>query len=484
MLAVTLAAVACAGPSGGPAQAGSDSTAAGAVPAHDEPEAGEVGVDEGRAGGAEGLRRPAGPFAALEADPADVGMGSERLARLDATVEEAVAAGATPGVALAVGRHGRLVRLRGYGRLDHAAGSAPVSPSTLYDLASLTKVIGTTTALMILVDEGRLTLDDAVVEHLPGWDRGDARKSGVTVRQLLLHRAGFIPFRRWFFELAGKEAYRAAIYDEALVTDPGTSTAYSDIGVMTLGLIVEAVTGASLDAFLEERVFRPLGMHDTGFLPDPAVLARVAPTEMDTVWRHEHVRGRVHDENADAMGGVAGHAGLFSSAADLAVFADLMLRGGEVPPCVPAPVHGAGAGARPDAPDPAGGAAADEQLGATSATGMPCPVARPRPVRIVADSTVALFTRRFDASSSRALGWDTPEGRSSAGDYFSARAFGHTGFTGTSIWIDPTLDLFVVLLTNRVNPTRENQAHVPLRRTVHDLAARAITDRPVPRREP
>jgi CubicO group peptidase (beta-lactamase class C family) len=202
---------------------------------------------------------------------------------------------------------------------------------------------------------------------------------------------------------------------------------------------------------------------------------------MDTVWRHEHVRGRVHDENADAMGGVAGHAGLFSTAADLAVFADLMLRGGEVPACVPAPVGAAGAGDPAGAPGAAGGPAV-EGTAATSATGVPCPVARPRPVRLVADSTVALFTRRFDDTSSRALGWDTPEGRSSAGDWFSARAFGHTGFTGTSLWIDPTLDLFVVLLTNRVNPTRENQAHVPLRRTVHDLAARAITDRPVPRR--
>jgi CubicO group peptidase (beta-lactamase class C family) len=334
---------------------------------------------------------------------------------------------------------------------------------------------------MILFDEGRLGLDDRVIEHLPGWDRGDARKSTVTLGQLLVHRAGFTPFRRWFFDLEGKEAYRAAIYDEALVAEPGTATAYSDIGVMTLGLVVEAITGATLDAFLTSRVFEPLGMHDTGFLPDPARLARIAPTEMDTVWRHEHVRGRVHDENADAMGGVAGHAGLFSTAADLAVFADLMLRGGEVPACVPAPVGAAGAGDPAGAPGAAGGPAV-EGTAATSATGVPCPVARPRPVRLVADSTVALFTRRFDDTSSRALGWDTPEGRSSAGDWFSARAFGHTGFTGTSLWIDPTLDLFVVLLTNRVNPTRENQAHVPLRRTVHDLAARAITDRPVPRR--
>jgi CubicO group peptidase (beta-lactamase class C family) len=347
------------------------------------------------------------------------------------------------------------VRLRGYGRLDWADAAALVTPTTIYDLASLTKVVGTTTALMILVDEGRVSLDDRVVEHLPGWDRGDPLKSRVTVRQLLLHRAGFTPFRRWFFDIAGVAAYRDAIYDEPLEAEPGSRTAYSDIGVMTVGLLVEALTGESLDQVIEARVFAPLGMVDSGFLPDPDLMERIAPSEMDTVWRHEHVRGRVHDENADAMGGVAGHAGIFSTAADLAVFADLMRRGGEAPACTPA-----------------------------TAEGVPCPVARAEPVRLVADTTVRRFTRRFDDSASRALGWDTPEGRSSAGRYFTARAFGHTGYTGTSIWIDPELDLVVVLLTNRVNPTRENQAHVPLRRAVHDLAALAITDRAVPPRSP
>ncbi len=387
-------------------------------------------------------------------DPATVGMSADTLAALDATLLAAIADSATPGAALAVGRHGRLVRLRGYGRLDYG-GDAPVTPTTLYDLASLTKVIGTTTAVMILLDEGRLSLDDRVVKYLPGWDRGDPRKSRVTVRQLLLHRAGFIPFRRWFFDIRGKDAYRDAIYDEPLQTDPGTETAYSDIGVMSVGLVVEAIAGQTLDAFLEDRVFAPLGMRDTEFLPDASLLPRIAPTEVDTLWRHEHVHGRVHDENADAMGGVAGHAGLFSTATDLAVFADMMLHGGEAPACDP-----------------------------SDDAGVPCPVARPEPVRIVADSTVALFTRRYDEASSRALGWDTPGGRSSAGDYFTARAFGHTGFTGTSIWMDPELDLFVVLLTNRVDPTRANQKHIPLRRAVHDRAARAITDRPVPRRTP
>ena len=178
-------------------------------------------------------------------------------------------------------------------------------------------------------------------------------------------------------------------------------------------------------------------MVDTGFRPSTELLGRIAPTEVDTIFRGIHVHGVVHDENAYAIGGVAGHAGLFSTALDLSVFAQSFLDGGM-----------------------------SEDVG------------------IVSDSVLRLFTKRHDSSSSRALGWDTPSGRSSAGDYFTSSAFGHTGFTGTSIWIDPELDLFVVLLTNRVNPTRDQQKHIPLRRAVHDAVALAITDREVRRREP
>jgi beta-N-acetylhexosaminidase len=390
------------------------------------------------------------PAATVPAERVD--MDEAVLARLDATVARGVADGAAPGAALAVGRRGRLVRLEGFGVLDPEVPAA-VTARTLFDLASLTKVVGTTTAVMLLVDEGRLSLSDRVVEHLPGWDRGDPRKAAVTVEQLLLHRAGFAPFRRWYLDISGREAYRDALYDEALESDPGSGTVYSDLGVMSLGLVVEAVAGTTLDRVLAERVFAPLGMADTQFTPPAALLERIAPTERDTVWRGDQVWGRVHDENADAFGGVAGHAGLFSTAEELAVFADLMLRGGVVPPCTPG-----------------------------DGSGIPCPTARPDSVRLIAPETVARFTRRHDATSTRALGWDTPAGRSSAGDIFSAASFGHTGYTGTSLWLDPERDLFVVLLTNRVNPTRANTRHVPLRRAVHDLAARAVVDVPaVPR---
>jgi CubicO group peptidase (beta-lactamase class C family) len=218
---------------------------------------------------------------------------------------------------------------------------------------------------------------------------------------------------------------------------------------MTLGWVIEAISGQPLEAFLEERLFEPLGMRETRYLPPSTSLPRIAATELDTLWRRELVWGRVHDENADAMGGVSGHAGLFSTALDLSVLARVMLNDGIVPPCVP----------------PGDG-------------GEPCPVARAE-ARIFDADVLHAFVRRYDDTSSRALGWDTPEGASSAGDYFTTYAFGHTGFTGTSIWIDPALDLWVVLLTNRVHPTRENQKIVPLRRAVHDAAALAIVDQPV-----
>ncbi|MBT8338300.1 MAG: beta-lactamase family protein [Gemmatimonadetes bacterium] len=388
-----------------------------------------------------------------EVDPASVQMDPEALVALDSLIEAAIADGAVPGAALAVGRRGKLVRLRGYGVLGED-DATPVDPSTIYDLASVTKVVGTTTAVMMLLDEGRIDLDDRVVEFLPAWAEGDPRKARVTLRQLLLHRSGLPPFRRWFFEIEGRDAYQDAIRGEPLEADPGTRTAYSDIGVMTLAWVVETVAGERLDRFLERRLFTPLGMADTGFVPDAALRPRIAPTELDTLWRREMVRGRVHDENADAYGGVAGHAGLFSTARDLAVFAEMMRSGGAAPPC--------------DADRPAG---------------EPCPRTRPGSQRLLEEATVRGFTRRADSTSSRALGWDTPSGRSSAGDLFSAASFGHTGFTGTSLWVDPEREVFVVLLTNRVHPTRANSRHVPLRRAVHDAVARAVRDVPAVARE-
>ena len=442
-----------------PAAGVTESTGTGSPSDVDGSVAGAPTLDGGvaRAGGVRGGAAAVDvSVSAGEADPASVGMSARRLQAIDYLVTEAVADGATPGAVVAVGRRGRLVRLRGYGRLDWESAAGPAEGSSIYDLASLTKVVGTTSAVMMLVDEGRLDLDMPVVDYLPWWGGGDPAKRDVTVRHLLLHRAGLPPFRRFYLEMEGRDAYERAIGDLPLDYAPGTRTVYSDIGVMTLAFIIEELTGKGLDVFLEERMWDPLGMADTGFRPAAALRSRIAPTEVDSVFRGFHVHGEVHDENAYAIGGVAGHAGLFSTAADLSVAAQMLLNGGHVAGCA-APIRSDGTICAP-------GASGD--------------------VRLLSQATVRAFARRYDASASRGLGWDTPSGRSSAGDYFTSEAFGHTGYTGTSIWIDTELDLFVVLLTNRVNPTRENSKHVPLRRAVHDAAALAITDRDVRRRDP
>ena len=443
-------------------------------------------IGDGLDRGAPALAR-AHPRHPWEDIPENAGMDPAALARADELIETAIRDGATPGAALVVGRGDRVVRLRGYGRLDWSETDAETFPrerlagvqeevrarefaargaaaparealatvtdSSLYDLASLTKVIATTTAVMQLVDWGDLTLDTPIGAHLPEWSEG--WKRDVTVRHLLTHRGGLPPFRPFWRTLRGEEEYRAAF--AALDPDyaPGTETVYSDIGLMTLAFLVEEITGRAFDAGLYETVFRPLGMRDTWFNPPNSLRRRVAPTEIDTVYRHRHVLGEVHDENAHAIGGVAGHAGLFSTARDLAAFSAWVLAAARE-----------GRGLAPaDRPGPARGA-----------------LTLSRRLRAPAPATVAQFVARADTASSRALGWDTPSGRSSAGDYFGERAFGHTGFTGTSMWMDPELDLYVVLLTNRVNPTRENQKHVALRRAVHDAVATAIRDQPVSRR--
>jgi beta-N-acetylhexosaminidase len=391
------------------------------------------------------------PYGLETARPDQVGMDSIALARVDSIIIAALVGGAAPGVAVAIGRHGRLVKLRGYGTLDRRRGFPAVTDSTIYDMASVTKVVVTTTALMMLVDAGLINLDDPVSHHLPEW-AGSPAKRRVTLRNLLVHNSGLPAYAPFWRELTGRDQYRRRIAAMSLTYEPGTRTVYSDFGVILLGLIIEQVTGQPLDELARSRLFAPLGMRDTGFNPlywpysmldmeqsddqvrsaPSPVITRIAPTENDTVFRHRHIHGQVHDENAYALGGVAGHAGLFSSARDMAVFAQLMLNRGFY-------------GGR----------------------------------RYVDPGTVDMFTRRQDPSSSRALGWDTPEGASSAGSYFTESSFGHTGFTGPSIWIDPERDVFVVLLMNRVNPVRDNQRHVALRRDIADAVHLAIRDMPV-----
>lgn len=390
------------------------------------PVTGRLPIDLPAIGRGSGIQKSVLNTAIGFARPAEVGMDDAIVARIDSIINAGLADRASPGAAVAVGGHNRLIRLQGYGKLDYRDGFADVTDSSIYDLASLTKVIGTTTATMILVDEGRINLDAPLSRYLPELLQYPD-KQAITVRNVLLHNAGFRPYGPLFRNNRGREQYLRAIAELPLEYATGTRTTYSDFGPILLGFAIERLTGQTLDAYLHDRVWQPLGMRDTYFNPPAALLARIAPTEVDTTFRRRQMHGVVHDENAYAIGGVSGHAGLFSSARDLAKFAQMMLNGGYY----------------------------DGH-------------------RIVSPQTIALFTKRNSEASSRAIGWDTPAPNSSAGDYMSASAFGHTGFTGTSIWMDPEKDLFVILLTNRVNPTRENQKHVPLRRALADAVQNAV----------
>jgi CubicO group peptidase (beta-lactamase class C family) len=360
--------------------------------------------------------------------PSAVGMSAKRLATIDRVVERGIRAGGYPGAAVVVGRKGAAVWEKGFGRMGWTSDDGSVVPErTIYDLASLTKVVGTTTAVMILFDEGKLRLDDQVVKYLPEF--GGGAKDQVTIRMLLEHRSG-LPAGRDLWRLTETaEQARAAVLSTPLFAPPGQYIEYSDLGADVLGFVVEAVSGQRLDQFLDERVFTPLGMTDTHFRPDVSLRGRIAPTELNPP-RGYPLRGEVHDENAFALGGVAGHAGLFSTASDLAVFAQMLLNGGSY-----------------------------------------------NGTRIVADSTVKLFTRR--SAGTRALGWDTCGGHGSCGKYFGANAYGHTGFTGTSLWIDPDREMFVVLLTNRVHAARARRPAkviADVRADLADAAALAVTD--------
>ncbi len=358
----------------------------------------------------------------------DAGLDPELMLRLDSIVTSAIADGAAPGASIAIGRNDHLAYLRGYGRLDWDSSTGMVDDSSIYDMASLTKVVATTTALMILEERGKLDVNRTVVSYLP--ELNDTAKTQITIRQLLTHRGGFEAFAALWKTLRGREQFLATINSRPLANPPGTKTIYSDWDFILLGLVVERITGTTLDTFVQDSVFKPLGMTDTRFLPPQEWKQRIAWTEVDGL--RGHIHGDVHDPNAFAMGGVAGHAGLFSSARDLSVFAQMMLNGGEI-----------------------------------------------NGVHLLRPTTIARWTARQGPESSRALGWDTPSMNSSAGHYFSPRSFGHTGYTGTSIWVDPEEQLYVILFTNRVDPTSANQKQAPLRRAVADAVRQAVTGAPI-----
>ena len=351
--------------------------------------------------------------------PESVGMSTARLRDIDRAMLQGLAAGGYPGIVAVVGRREGVVWRRGFGRMTWSMLSPPVTPlETMYDVASLTKVAATTMAAMILWDEGRLRLDAPVSRYLPDF-RGEGRDR-VTVEHLLTHRSG-LPAAP---TLGGgnPESARRAILTTPVMREPGARGTYSDAGPAILAMVIEAIAGQPLDRFLERRVFRPLGMQHTAFRPSTSHFDHIAPTSLTLA------PGVVHDGNSRRLGGVAGHAGLFSTADDLARLALALLNGGV-------------------------------------SSG----------VRIASDSAVERFTRR--SAGWRALGWDTCAGGASCGQRMGERAFGHTGFTGTSMWVDPERQLFVIVLTNHVLP-RESPVPVAIladvRADVADVATLAM----------
>jgi len=310
---------------------------------------------------------------------------------------------AYPGAIAVVGTRTRVIAQHAVGHLDWAPSPVP-DEHTLWDLASLTKVIGLTSGIMQLDAQGRIDMDAPVQRYLPNWT--GPHKNEVTIRHLITHTSGLPAFEPYDQITHDPDSLATLMFNTPLDTTPGARMVYSDIGAYMLGRVLEKITGQTLDVYLHEHVFEPAGMHETMYKPPASLIPRIAPTEFDPK-RGGLVRGKVHDERAYYLGGVSAHAGLFSSAHDLTRFAQMYLN------------HGVIDG-----------------------------------TQVLPAALIPVFTKRQVAD--RALGWQKPSGTNSAGHLMSEDAFGHTGFTGTSIWIDPDHNVFIILLTNRVDPTRAN----------------------------
>ena len=339
---------------------------------------------------------------------------------------EAVADSAFPGGVILAAKNGEIFLHKAFGYHTYSK-KKPVMRGNIYDLASITKVVATTSALMKLVDEKKLSLDDKVITYLPEFIGKQKmffdQKSMVTIRHLITHTSGLPPFKKYFL----MDGNIQTKIDSIMNTEPeiplNQKMIYSDIGLIVLGKIIESVSQSSLDEYVDSVVFKPLGMKTTFYNPPIEKIKRIIPTEYSSLYG-ETIIGYVHDENAKSIGGIAGHAGLFSTASDLSIFSQMMLNGG---------IYGW--------------------------------------KRIFKSQSVTNFTKRANTieGSSRALGWDTPSGQSSGGVYLSASSFGHTGFTGTSLWIDPENQIFVILLTNAVHPNRnyKNPNYFDWRQKIH-----------------
>jgi serine-type D-Ala-D-Ala carboxypeptidase len=322
-------------------------------------------------------------------------------------------------------------------RFARSGSFEALSPATLFDVASLTKPVATTTMAAVLYERGLLELDSPIIGTLPEFRSGrDTRRAQITSRMLLTHSSGLPAYEKLFLKAHARDELLQSALQTPLTADPGTRTEYSDLGFIILGLALERLSQEALDVFCQREVFGPLAMTNTTFNPSKTIRTTIPPTADEreeavdaskprSTFRNRVIQGEVQDENAWVLGGVAGHAGLFSTAEDLAQFAYAMLQGG-------------------------------------------APILRPE--------TLALFTRREStpAGTSRALGWDTPSNPSQSGKYFGPNSYGHLGYTGTSLWIDPDRQLSITLLTNRTWPDCSNQAIKQVRPKFHDAIIEAL----------
>jgi uncharacterized protein YbbC (DUF1343 family)/CubicO group peptidase (beta-lactamase class C family) len=376
--------------------------------------------------------------------PASVGMSAERLSRIDAAVEESITRKETPGAVVLAARRGRVVWRKAYGARVVVPQRETMTIDTIFDAASLTKVVATATSIMILVERGQVRLSDPLSRHLPEMKEGG--RDQITIEELLTHRAGYAPDFDLREQWTGYDEAMKRLTTERLRNPAGTRFVYSDIGYIALGEVVKRVSGETLDVFARKHIFEPLGMRDTSFNPRVALRSRVAPTEQRRAQAaylggkpeavgaegDRWLRGEVHDPTAFRMSGVAGHAGLFSTADDLAVYCQMILNGGTY-----------------------GGVRILSPLGVAAMT-------RPRAVS--------------DDGAARALGWDVVSSFSSnRGDLFPLGSFGHTGFTGTSLWLDPASETFVVFMSNRVHPDGKGDVG-ELRGRIASIVASSLTD--------
>ncbi|MDQ2938048.1 MAG: DUF1343 domain-containing protein [Acidobacteriota bacterium] len=378
------------------------------------------------------------------ANPAEVSVSAQRLSQIDGAVKQEIQQHRLPGAVVLVAREGRVVWRKAYGARAVEPNREAMTTDTIFDLASLTKVVATATSIMILIERGKVRLSDPLSTYIPEI-KGEGRER-ITIELLLTHRSGYAPDfdlkERW----TGYDEAIKRLVREPLRNPPGSKFVYSDIGFIALGEVVHRASGLTLDEFARRNIFVPLGMRATGFRPPPNSRARIAPTEKrsgqlsylgDTPQNPDSgadkwLRGEVHDPTSYRMNGIAGHAGLFSTADDLAIYCQMILNGGQY-----------------------------------------------KGVRILAPLTVAEMTRPrlvSEGGGARGLSWDINTSFSTnRGDLFPLGSFGHTGFTGTSIWIDPATKMFVVFLSNRVHPDGKGDVG-PLRGRVASIAAGAVTD--------